>query len=330
MLGWKRIDFNFRLEVPREQVGGGALSFFRINSAFRSLLDIEPIDLKFKRCDVWVGGMGADVMIGPDLGVSFDAEWNAGRGIKVEVEEAPIVGSLWSGRTTLTEWDDSGLTRREASLAFRYRVLEGLSLLAGMKWQTTSLSLNSETAPRIVSGFPFPVGPLHPYEARIGGISAKPTTRVKTPYFGVEYNRLGLRTSFNVGFPFASLQLPIRLSHDGPYFVGILFPIFATYRADISERLRYSLDRAGLSLEANCEWETNLREGVDLTLWARGSWLRINGEGSIGLNGSSTPGLAIWTFLLPIPEPPFNAVRAGDAVLTETTVSLGIEARIDF
>ncbi len=105
------------------------------------------------------------------------------------------------------------------------------------------------------------------------------------PYIGCQILGPYFKGELLIGSANARLRLPLELSHAGHYITGPLFGFFG--RRDLSEQAEYTFKNAGLFLEGGLE-STFPVGFFNCTLWAKGSWLRIRGDGDVNLTGQSS------------------------------------------
>ena len=188
------------------------------------------------------------------------------------------------------------------------------------------------THPVAVTGFPINIGPLRTFASTFDNITADLQNNLTIPYVGWEVRGRGFRSRFIIGCPSTNLILPARLTQPGVYAVGILYPIIYGFRSDISEEARYTLKNAGLLVEGQVEYRWNWSRTFGMDFWFEGSWLRIRGQGDVGLAGSSGSGLAALYGLLQIdfPRNVFSGSGDADSSLTMYTLGAGLSGTLRF
>src|SRR5208283_1064418 len=95
-------------------------------------------------------------------------------------------------------------------------------------------------------------------------------------------------------------------------------------RRDLSEQAEYTFKNAGLFLEAGLE-STFPVGFFNCTLWAKGNWLRIRGDGDVNLAGQSTA----FVLAFRLPEP-FSVSSSGTSTLSQYTFDVGFSGAINF
>jgi len=194
-------------------------------------------------------------------------------------------------------------------------------LVGGIKFDRISVRFSD---PEPVPGYGFfTILPLPPAIRPVDfpGFSGDLNTLFTIPYIGCQIFGPYFKGSLLVGSASARLRLPLALSHASPYIAG---PVGLTGRQGLSEQAEYTFKNAGLFLEAGLE--STLPVGFfNCTLWAKGNWLRIRGDGDVNLAGQSTLVIAVLNF----PQP-FSSSSSGTSTLNQYTFDLGFSGAISF
>jgi hypothetical protein len=219
-------------------------------------------------------------------------------------------------------WTGSRFQWSEYEFGGWYRILRAANLVAGIRFDRISVGFSD---PEPLPGYAFfTIVPLPPAFRNVTfpDYSGDLNTFFTIPYVGCEILGPYFKGSLLVGTANARLRIPLALTHAGPYITG---PIFgALGRRDLSEQAEYTFRNAGLFLEAGLE--SNFPVGdFNLTLWAKGSLLKVRGEGEVSLAGQSS--IFLLAFTLP---QPFSGSSSGTSTLNQYTLDVGFSGGINF
>ncbi len=266
-----------------------------------------------------VGAFRLDAQLTPACGLFGSVSANIPRTVGIEASQGPGIGVLppqawlWTGsRFQWSEYEFGGW----------YNINRAVGLVAGIRFDRISVRF-SEPEPMPSYGF-FTISPLPPAIRSVtfpdysGGLNTFSTI----PYIGCQIFGPYFKGELLIGSASACLRLPLALSHAGPYITG---PIFgALGRRGLSEQAEYTFKNAGLFLEAGLESAFPVGF-LNCTLWAKGGWLRIRGDGDVKLAGQSSAFILFFS----LPEP-FSSSNSGTSTLSQYTFDLGFSSAINF
>ena len=277
-VGYKKIALNFNLNIPPTQV----LDSFVLFPQYGSLLDTYPLDAKIQSADLAVGAFRLDAQLTPACGLFGSVSANIPRTVGIESSEGPGIGVI---PTQAWRWTGSRFQWSEYEFGGWYNINQAVGLVAGIRFDRISVRFSD---PEPVPGYGvFTVFPLPPAIRPVAfpGYSGDLNTFFTIPYIGCQIFGPYFKGSLLIGSASARLRLPLALSHAGPYITG---PILgALGRQDLSEQAEYTFKNAGLFLEGGLRINVPGRL-FNCTLWAKGSWLRIRGDGDVNLAGQSS------------------------------------------
>lgn len=318
-VGYKTIALNFNLNIPPTQV----LDQFILFPQYGSVLDAYPLDAKIQAGNLAAGTLRLDAEFSPTWGLFGAVSANIARTVSVESSEGPSIGAI---PPEALRWKGSRFQWSEYEVGGWYNINSAINLVGGIRFDRTSVRFSE---PEPVPGYGvFTIFPLPPAFRPItfpdysGDLNALFTI----PYIGCQILGPYFKGSLLIGSASASLRLPLDLSHPGPYFMGPIFGILG--RRDLSEQALYSFKNSGLFLEAGLESAFNVGF-LNCTLWAKGNWLRIRGDGDLNLAGESSAFLSIFGFLFTLPEP-FSTSSSGTSTLSQYTFDVGLSGAINF
>lgn len=318
-VGYKTIALNFNLNVPPNQV----LDQFVLFPEYGSLLDIYPLDAKIQSGNLAAGTFRLDAQLTPTWGLFGTVSANIPRTVGIESSEGPAIGAI---PPQARRWTGSRFQWSEFEVGGWYNVNRAIGLLGGIRFDRVSVRFS---APEPVPGYSFfTIFPFPPAfrPVSIPDYSGDLNTFYTIPYIGCEILGPYFKGSLLVGTASANLRLPLALTQGNPYIAG---PIFgALGRRDLSEQAEYTFKNSGLFLEAGLE-STFPVGSFNCSLWVKGNWLRIRGDGDLNLTGQSSAFLRIFNFLFTLPEP-FSASSGGTSTLSQYTFDVGLSGAISF
>lgn len=242
------------------------------------------------------------------------------RTVGIEASQGPGIGVL---PPQAWRWTGSRFQWSEYEFGGWYNINQSVGLVAGIRFDRVSVSF-SEPEPLPSYGF-FTIFP-HPPATRVAtfpNYSGDLNTFFTIPYIGCQIFGPYFKGELLIGSASARLRLPLELSHAGPYITG---PIFgALGRQDLSEQAEYTFKNAGLFLEAGLESTLPVTGFFNCTLWAKGNWLRIRGDGDVKLAGQSSAFVLIFR----LPES-FSSSNTGTSTLNQYTFDVGLSRAISF
>ncbi len=345
LVAYKRLGLNFNLDVPAKDLLAPFISFDQLFPYYGSLLDTNPLDFKLRGANLLIGAFRLDAQLTRNVGVYGSVSANVPRRIGVEAGVGPGFGSLIPQSYA---WTGSRLQWSQFEIGASYKLNRGIALIAGIKWERTTVRFSDPEPVPSTNNFGFDINPVlpfvHPFVAGVpfDGYGGDLRALFSTPFVGVSFRSRYTRCSFKIGSAASSLRLPLNLSHAGPYRAfsitvsGIPLPppvsnpIFSVGRSDISEQAVYTFKNAGLFLEGKVESDIPMNDSLNLTFWAEGSWLRIRGNGSVALAGESSTFLTI--IGIPFFRSPvgYSSTENGNSTLTQYSLSLGMSSSLTF
>jgi hypothetical protein len=314
-VGYKKIAFNFNLNIPPTEL----LSPFLIFPNYGSLLDTYPLDAKIQSANLAVGAFRLDAQFTPACGLFGSVSANIPRTVGIEASQGPGIGVT---QPEAWRWTGSRFQWSEYEFGGWYNINQAVGLVAGIRFDRISVRF-SDPEPVPSYGF-FTIFPLPPAirSVTFPDYSGDLNTLFTIPYIGCQILGPYFKGELLIGSASARLRLPLQLSHAGPYITG---PIFgALGRRGLSEQAEYTFKNAGLFLEAGLESAFPVGF-LNCTLWAKGSWLRIRGDGDVKLAGQSS---AFFLFFS-LPDP-FSSSNSGTSTLNQYTFDLGFSGAIAF
>jgi hypothetical protein len=243
--GFGRIGYNFNLPIPRQ---AGNITF-----------DIDHLDLKLDDANLWLGNVMLDLMVTPDLVVFGEAWATPGRLARSTMIEDPI-----RAVATPVEWDSS-LEWWQLGFGAAYRIKGPAFVAGGLKFEHLSVNL---TDPRAGVGDLVPI-----FATRLEGDLR---TKLTMPYVGFVVIGSNCRGGILYSpFAWASVDVPINSLlilpiPDQRLFVGL-------------DAVEYSFKRAGVYVEAFCDYRIRPVSGFNMGVWAGGSYLKFRGSGDESL-----------------------------------------------
>jgi hypothetical protein len=316
-VGYKKIALNFNLNIPPTEL----LSPFLIFPNYGSLLDTYPLDAKIQSADLAVGAFRLDAQLTPACGLFGSVSANIPRTVGIEASQGPGIGVT---QPEAWRWTGSRFQWSEYEFGGWYNINQAVGLVAGIRFDRISVRFSD---PEPVPGYSyFTFLPLPPAFRPVAfpDYSGDLNIFFTIPYIGCQIFGPYFKGELLIGSANARLRLPLELSHAGNYITGPLFGFFG--RRDISEQVEYTFKNAGLFLEAGLE-STFLVGFFNCTLWAKGNWLRIRGDGDVNLTGQSSR-FAFFGFLN-VPEP-FSSSNSGTSTLSQYTFDVGFSSAIAF
>jgi hypothetical protein len=316
-VGYKKIALNFNLNIPPTQV----LDSFVLFPQYGSLLDSYPLDAKIQSADLAVGAFRLDAQLTPACGLFGSVSANIPRTVGIEASQGPGIGVT---QPEAWRWTGSRFQWSEYEFGAWYNINQAVGLVAGIRFDRVSVRFSD---PEPVPGYSyFTLLPLPPAFRPVAfpDYGGDLTTFFTIPYIGCQIFGPYFKGELLVGSASARLRLPLELSHAGNYITGPLFGFFG--RRDISEQAEYTFKNAGLFLEGGLE-STFPVGFFNCTLWAKGSWLRIRGDGDVNLTGQSS--WFAFFGLFNFPES-FSSSNSGTSTLSQYTFDLGFSSAINF
>jgi hypothetical protein len=240
-VGYKNIGLNFNLPTPSSNVFGTATA----------------LDLKFRDAGVWVGSIGLDAHPVSKLFLTLRADGNASKNIDVFTgENVPYfdikpLPYTWRG-SQLQWWDIDGMAG--------YTFCKDWSALIGLRYDKLTVGLKD---PVDATGAPW----IFPNQT----VNIWGDVLVKTwiPYIGLQFNGTNY-SGLLLYSPFASTQVvtPQTFFNDAsPDFFEHFGP-------------QWEFSNSGSFLEAYFAYNVPVLEAFQIGLWAKGTWMRFNGEGT--------------------------------------------------
>lgn len=319
-VGYKKIGLNFNLDIPVTQL----LSPFLFFRQYGSLLDLYPLDIKIQSADLAVGSFRLDAWITPFFGLFGSVSANIPRTVTIQSNEGPSMGQIPPQERS---WTGSRFQWSEFEVGGSYNINPAVGLAAGIRFDRVSVRFSEpEPLPGYYGIISFPPPTIQ--GVTFPNYSGDLNTFFTIPYIGCEILGPYFKGSVLIGSASASLRLPLDLTHAGPYLGFFIPPVFGVGRRDLSEQAEYTFKNAGLFVEAGSE--SNFSFGIfNATLWAKGSWLRIRGDGDLSLAGQSS----LFAFLGPLtfrlPEL-FSATSSGTSTLSQYTFDVGLSGTFNF
>ena len=214
-----------------------------------------PLDLSLKNANVWVGEIDLNAGVGR-ISALFSAEAGAPTNITLETQQEPFWGGLFKVRWQGSQFQYSSFDGRAA-----YELHPGISLAAGFKARKWSVNLKGPIDP---------LGIIQSYHNIFGDdYTADFSAKTYIPYLGIGADGLNFKVSLLFSpIAWVDAKVPFRY-----LFVDIV-PFRFGYEDD-----RYILKKNGLFLEFAADTDFNVRPGVKCSLWIKGNWLRIKGNG---------------------------------------------------
>jgi hypothetical protein len=228
------------------------------------------IDLQLRGNWYWMGSVGLSSQITPDLSLSVYAEGNLQRNVTAFSAENDL--PLFDGFFQLT-WEASKVQWWDVDARAAYKLCPQYSILAGFRADHLSFNLRDP-----VDQFGDPVNlnfsiDGFALEQRVAGDFLG---KVWIPYIGLRFN--GQCWHFDLLWSpvaWASVKIPNRLVQ------SISIEDEVDINLSNALGLQYALKKPGCFLEGEFEYDWNLRGPLSFQLWAKGSWLRIRGRGTM-------------------------------------------------
>jgi hypothetical protein len=284
-VGYKNIGFNLNLPftiTPVDQFGG---VFF-----------VPPAqDLQFRDARVWVGSIGFDTLLPANLIFALRADANASKNINVFTGET----FTWWGRPNPYNWTGTQLQWWNIDGMVGYIFYREWSVVAGVRYDHLTVGL---------------ADPVDATGTQVGGGAGTTTNLrqdiiVKTwiPYIGLQLNDTNYRATL-IYSPFASPQVT------SPQSIAVTFP--GGYASDL---FNYKFTNTGSFLDGYFEYNVPVVEALQFGLWAKGTWMRISGDGS-------------WNFVESAVPPPSSVVDPQSTTGTMSSYGLGggVSASLSF
>ncbi len=319
-VGYKKIGFNVNLDIPSAELVTPVPFPILSVPGYVSLLDFAPLDARIERGGLLMGTARVDTVITPAVGFFGSAAAAMPRSVDLGANQGPSFDTGGSGAVT---WTGSRMKWSEFEFGGTWNVSKALGIVAGLKFDHLSVRLgNPVPVPgyRYIRIFPLPVRILTAnFPDYLGDLDA----RFTITYVGCRFSGPYFSGALLVGPAAARLRLPLELTQGGNYIAG---PIFALVgRRDLSEQAEYTFVNSGPFFEASAESNLPITQNLNCAIWAKGSWLRIRGDGKINLNGQSTG--FIGGLLFPTL---FSSSRSGLSTLTLQTVECGVSTTLSF
>ena len=232
-----------------------------------SKFDVHPLDLKLKDSNMWIGSAGLSVQLA-NFWFSAHASGNVPRDVTVSTDRFIQTPFQMKGKGNVVSWRGSKLEWWEADGWAGYGFFNAATIGAGVRWSKTSVSLIDPEGPFGSSGGATPALILD-YN---GDLSAK----LVIPYFAIQSG--GSNYTFMLAYsPFVYADVTVPLS------------LITSVSGGTQNRFEdgiYTLQRGGNFLEGSFEYDVNMLRPVDFQLWAKGSLVRITGDGDYQLTGN--------------------------------------------
>jgi len=296
-VGYEWIGLNFNLPT---------LSPFGVGDG------LAPIDIQLKDAHVWIGSLGLDAQLTPRLSLFANGEANARTKAGAVVSDDPFLHL--NGRSRY-QWNASGLEWWAIEGGAAFNVLEGAAVFAGLRRDHLSFKLED---PRDQFGdpvnfvIPFPGGLIS------GRNAADLQVKLWVPYVGLRVIGTNCRASL-IWSPFVNAVVKIP---DNSAFNFVLSPLTLL----IGLEWRYSMFQTGSVVEGQFEYDVRLSSNFLISLWAKGSWLRVRGPGNLdkirNLSLSVPPFIDFFDSL--------QGDQSATATLSRSLTAVGLAARLEF
>jgi hypothetical protein len=217
-----------------------------------------PLDVSLKDSGVWVGGIDFNARVGR-FSALVSAEANAPKNIRLEADQEPFYTGI-----SRVQWQGSRFQWSSFDGRGAFDVQPNISLAAGFKVSQWSVKLTDPSDP---------TGLYQSFHSFYGdNYSADLLTKAWIPYLGVGFGGHNFKASLlfspvawvdaKIPFRYLYVQIPHSTSELG-------------YEDD-----RYRLKKNGLFLELAVDTDFDVRPGVKCSLWVKGNWLRVKGNGT--------------------------------------------------
>lgn len=263
------------------------------NQAGLVTFDIDHLDLKLDDANLWLGSVQVNVLVTPEFEVFVEGWGSAGRSVRNEMIEDPIFAA-----NAPIVWDSS-LEWWELGFGASYRFLGIAGITGGLKFDHLSGSLSD---PRAVGG---PVVP-----AVASRIEGDLTTKLTIPYIGMVVGGSNCRGAILYSpFAWAHADLPLN-----SLFL-LNNPLLAALEA-----ATYSFNKSGQYIEGLLDYTVRWPGGVNVGLWARGTYLKFRGSGEESLEINTSGAVVV------------NATLGDSATstLTRSILAGGLSAGLTF
>jgi len=249
-VGYQSMAVNINVPVPFSGIFG------------LELATASTLDFKLQDAGVWIGGVRVDARRG-GLSLFVTAEGNASKSARVSTQSDPF----WAGFFPVY-WRGSNLQWWSIDGGGAVDVSRDLAIIAGFKAEQLSLNLADPIDP---------TGVIRQFQAQFGDrYSSDFLTKLWVPYFGLRvegFNSTG--TLIISPYTWANVTIPFRyLFIDTPFF-GY-------------EDARYNFNNGGVLLEGDIDYRVQAFANVGCTLWLKGTWCQIRGQGYEGYQGAVT------------------------------------------
>jgi|GEM_PF-491446 len=264
-VGYQRIGLNFNLPVPAP--------FNYANAGDGS----APIDLQLTDANVWVGAVSLEGRVSPNLSFFLKAEANAKRNAGTVTSDEPshhnVVGFAPRSATPY-QWTASQLEWWAVEAGATYAIANNIAIVGGLRREHLSFGLRD---PRTAAGAPAN------YQETINGIQlftieslADFRLKLWVPYIGVQLSGQSYRARLNWS-PFlgAAVKLPDQ------FIINNFVVVSPTITVLYDFQWKYSMSRIGTLLEGDFEYDLKFSPDVAVKVWAKGSWLKVQGSGNM-------------------------------------------------
>jgi hypothetical protein len=271
--GMSSFDISGVAFTPTVRVGyQGMAANINIPNVFdRYVLELDnrgPLDVSLKDSGVWVGGIDFNARVGR-FSALVSAEANAPKNITLEAQQEPFyAGSFriqWNGsRFQWSSFDGRGA----------FEVRPNISLSAGFRVSQWSVKLTDPSDPTGLYQF---------FQSFFGdNYTADLLTKAWIPYLGVGFGGTNFKASLLFSpVAWVDAKVPFRY----------LFVAIPHSTSELGyEDDRYRLKKNGLFLELAVDSNFDVRPGVKCSLWVKGNWLRVKGNGTQDYEKQSVTG----------------------------------------
>lgn len=217
-----------------------------------------PLDLGLRDSGVWVGGIDLNGQVGR-FSVFVSGEANVPKDIRLEAEQEPFYAGL-----SRVQWQGSRFEWYSLDGRVSFEIRPEVWLGAGLKTQHWSVKLTGPSDP---------IGLIQVFQSVFGdNYTADLSANAWMPYLGLGFGLPKFKASLLFStVPWADAKVPFRY-----LFVQIPHSPFALgYEDD-----RYRLTGPGLFFELAVDADVDVRPGLKCSLWLKGDWLRIKGNGT--------------------------------------------------